>query len=211
MTDTSLFRLADMPLNFTIDRVDRLVEAFRPLDSFHVTHASLDGTENYSVRREMLRAHKAAIVIPYDPATDQLVVIRQFRIGAAIQTPNAAALELPAGLVDEGESLLQAAGRELTEETGLTASIIAPCFTVMTSPGLCDEVASFFLAIVDASRLNGRAGVMEEQEDILPFAASVDVLLDAADAGNIANGMLFTALQWFARKGRALAQQVATK
>ena len=135
-------RLADQPLDFTITAEERLADGFRPLDRLFVSHASLDGTQRFEgVRREVLRAREAAIILPYDPNTDEIVIIRQFRIGAALKTPNAAALELPAGLLDGDEKPAVAAVRELREETGLEALATAPIFSVLTSPGLCDELS----------------------------------------------------------------------
>ncbi|MEM6551106.1 MAG: NUDIX hydrolase [Planctomycetota bacterium] len=58
-------------------------------------------------------------------------------------------IELPAGLagdVDDTESLLSAARRELEEETGYTAEAWFRLPTVCTSPGLTDEAMTFFLA-----------------------------------------------------------------
>ena len=47
-------------------------------------------------------------------AEERVVLVRQARPAIDAQL-----LELPAGLVDEGEDLLSAAQRELREETGL--------------------------------------------------------------------------------------------
>ncbi|ALN71967.1 MULTISPECIES: NUDIX domain-containing protein [unclassified Aureimonas] len=206
MSDPYRQRLEDQHLDFTVEREERLCDGFRPLDSVTVRHAPLGRDAWLTARREFLRSGHAAIVIPYDPARDEIVVIRQFRIGAAMTSGKAAALELPAGLVDAGEAPLLAARRELEEETGLVASAIAPCFTALSSPGLCDEVATYFLALVDAGALNGRGGKLDEQEDIIAVRAPVDALIEAVDSGSVENGFLITAAHWFARHGRARAQ-----
>ncbi|MFD2237883.1 NUDIX domain-containing protein [Aureimonas populi] len=197
---------ADAALAFRLISTERLGGAFRPLDKVTVAHDSLSGGRELTVSREVMRAGTAAVIIPYDPVRDAIVAIRQFRIGAALATPFAAPLELPAGLLDEGEDAATAARRELAEETGLAATAIEEAFAILSSPGLCDEKAVVFLALVDASALAGSAGLAAENEDIVPAAFAVDALVAAADEGRILNGFLFASLQWFARKGRERAQ-----
>lgn len=58
-------------------------------------------------------------------------------------------VELPAGLagdMDASEPLLEAAKRELEEETGYTAQQWKRLSTASSSPGLTDEAITFFLA-----------------------------------------------------------------
>lgn len=206
MSDIYRHRLEDQPLDFTVEKDERLYPGFRPLDSVTVRHAPLGREEPLTARREILRSGHAAIVIPYDPERDEIVVIRQFRIGAALTSGKAAALELPAGLVDEGEDALEAARRELEEETGLLTAAIAPAYSILSSPGLSDEIATFFLALVDTSTLGGHGGMKDEGEDIIAIRAPVDALIEAVDAGSLENGFLVSAAHWFARHGRARAR-----
>lgn len=65
---------------------------------------------------------------------DKLVLIRQYRypLGDFVY-------EFPAGLVEPGEDLLDAAGRELYEETGLTFTPAAQTRPLFTTIGLTDE------------------------------------------------------------------------
>lgn len=51
--------------------------------------------------------------------SDRIVLTRQFRPG-----PGRVLIDLPGGIVDDGESILDAAGRELVEETGFTADSV---------------------------------------------------------------------------------------
>ena len=76
--------------------------------------------------------------------TDQqeLLFVRQFRYPYGEVIP-----ELPAGKLDrDGENPLEAAKRELYEETGATAKQYRSLGKLYPSPGFCDEVIHLYLA-----------------------------------------------------------------
>lgn len=207
MPDTGFrSRLEDQSMRFEIEKTARAFDGFRPLEVVTITHEGLGRDHDSRVRREIVRGGQCAVVIPYDPVRDAIVVVRQFRIGAALATPNAAPIELPAGGVDDNEDPAAGAARELEEETGLTALAVSHCFSILSTPGLTDEKALIFLAIVDAGSLQGAAGKADEHEDILPILAPVDALIEAVDEGLVQNGFLVLAVNWFARHGRARAR-----
>lgn len=72
---------------------------------------------------------------------DCFLIVRQFRHGASCLTK-----EFPAGMVDEGEEPLEAAIRELEEETGYHAGKITQIGSINPNPAFMDNTSFTFLA-----------------------------------------------------------------
>lgn len=93
-----------------------------------------------SGRKDYVVVHPggAVAVLPVDG--DEVVLIRQYRaaIGEWI-------LEAPAGTLEAGEAPEVCAGRELIEETGLSAAELVPLGAIFTTPGFSDEVIHLYL------------------------------------------------------------------
>lgn len=110
---------------------------------------------------QRIRGHAVAIILPRFANGDTLLV-EQYR--PALGQP---CLEFPAGLVgDEAdkpdEALLQAAGRELLEETGYRAEQLRWLFQGATTPGMSSEKVDFILA-EDLHHEHAGGGVDDEQ------------------------------------------------
>jgi ADP-ribose pyrophosphatase len=93
-----------------------------------------------TVDMDLIRHPGASAVVPVTPAK-QVVMIRQYRhaLGGYIW-------EIPAGTLDPEEAPLECAKRELTEETGFTASQWERLGEVTPVPGYSDERIHLFLA-----------------------------------------------------------------
>lgn len=77
-----------------------------------IVHRTLRLPDGRTAVWDMLDAAATVAVLPLT-SSGEVVLVRQFRAG-----PMARVLSLPGGLVDAGESVLDAAARELREETG---------------------------------------------------------------------------------------------
>lgn len=86
-------------------------------------------------------AELATAVVVVAVTDDQLVMVEQYR-----PTIRETQLELPAGIVDAGESFTQAAERELREETGFEASSTSLLQTVWCTTGMLRHRRGFVFA-----------------------------------------------------------------
>src|SRR5690554_230079 len=89
--------------------------------------------------REWINHPGASAVIPVFK-NDETLLVRQFRypMGRAM-------LEVPAGKIDPGESTLDCAIRELSEETGLVGGEFVKVGAVATTPGFTNEVIHLYI------------------------------------------------------------------
>ena len=90
--------------------------------------------------REIIRHPGAVCVLPLTDDGD-VIFVNQFRYAL-----NKVTLEMPAGKLEKGEDPKEAALRELSEETGLTAKNIVHIGDLYTTPALIDEVIHMYIA-----------------------------------------------------------------
>jgi ADP-ribose diphosphatase len=111
-------------------------------------------------RRDVIRHSGSVVVLAVDDSTQPARVLleRQYRHAA-----NDYLWELPAGRIDPGEHELQAAKRELLEETGYTAAKWRRILKFYASPGFVAETMAVFLAT------GLRAGIAQPEEDEIIF------------------------------------------
>ena len=192
--------IADTHRAVTVEETRLDLDGFRRVETIFYRE---DGS-GLRARRELVRAQEAVAVVIRDPATDRMVLIRQYRHGATLAQGRGFCVELVAGLIDEGEDPAETARRETMEESGLAVTRMEHLTTFMTTPGLADEVLHVFYAEADAGDLTDRAGAEEESEETLPFTCTLDEALRAIDTGAVGNGILMVALLMYARRRDAL-------
>jgi len=114
-------------------------------------------------------ARPAVLVLAQTAVTGRVVLLRQYRVPLG-----AYALEFPAGLADENESIEETARRELLEESGFEGRILDISPLLCTSPGLASEL--IVIAHVEVQERPEHLPRHEASEEIEVLLLSVDEL-----------------------------------
>jgi len=122
---------------------------------FSVTEDHATDGKGYEIRRSIVRHNGSAVMMAVD-AKKRILLVRQYRLPAGM-----AMWELPAGRLDPGEKPLQAAKRELIEETGYRARKWRKLAAFYPSPGFVAEKMTIFLA---TDLIAGEAQPMEDEK-----------------------------------------------
>ncbi len=111
--------------------------------AFWVTTDDVLEPSGVRTRRDIVRHSGSVVILAVDETQSEPRVIleRQYRHAAGCYLH-----ELPAGRIDEGESELGAAKRELLEETGYSAKNWKRVLRFWASPGFVAEAMSIYLA-----------------------------------------------------------------
>ena len=173
-----------------------LYNGFFSLVRYRFRHRLFNGEMSKEVVREVFERGHAAVLLPYDPLRDEVVLIEQIRIPAYDTSPTPWLLELVAGIIEPGENVEQVVRREAMEEAGLTVKRVAPIINYLASPGGTSERLSVLVGEVDASVAQGCHGLEEENEDILVHVVSREQAYRWVEEGKIDNAASVIALQW---------------
>ena len=107
---------------------------------FNINRLQVELPDGRNAVRDVVR-HPGAVAIVALTEDGRICLVRQYRTALGRVT-----VEIPAGKLDPGEDPLEAASRELVEETGMQAEKIAFLTTIASSDGFCDELIHIYMA-----------------------------------------------------------------
>ena len=175
---------------------ETLYSGFFSMDLYRFRHRLFNGEMSGEIRREIFERGHAAVLLPFDPVRDEVVLVEQIRIAAYDTSESPWLLEMVAGMIEEGESVEDVARREALEEAGLVVGRTKPVLSYLASPGGTSERLSIMVGEVDATTAEGIHGLADENEDIRVHVVSREQAYQWVEEGKIDNAASVIALQW---------------
>ena len=192
-----------------VDLVERVLtyDGYFKIVRYRLRHSLFEGGMGPEITREVFDRGQAVAVLPYDPVTDQVVLIEQFRPGAYAIGTDPWLIETVAGIVEAGEDIEDVVRRETQEETGLHLQDLRPIARYFATPGGSSETVDLFLGRVQAADAGGIFGLASEGEDIKVHALNFRAAMDWLQQDKIKVATTIIALQWLSLHRRDIRDQ----
>ena len=171
----------------------------------HLQHRLFRDGWSETLEREVVLHGRVGAMVPYDPRTDTVVLVEQFRNGkfaAGDQQPWS--ISIPAGMIEDGEDPEQMARREIFEETGCEAGRIEEVMTFYSMPGGSSQRMTIFCAEVAAENATGFHGLAEEGEDIRVFSEPYSRCRGMLENDQFDNAATIIGIEWLGRNRKRL-------
>lgn len=180
---------------------------FFRMEKYRLKHTLYAGGWSPEISREVFVRGSCVAVLLYDPHTDQVILIEQFRAGAIYNPDRAWLVEIVAGAIEEGETAVDVAYRESLEEAGCEIQELMVINEFYTTPGCSAERITLFCGKVDSTQIGGIHGLDHEDEDILVCAIDFKDAYVMLENNDIESAIPIVALQWLALNKDKLQKQ----
>lgn len=192
-----------IPTPRTLDDIDlrsreTIGQGWGKLERFTFRHRRFDGTWSDVVTRDLYTIAEVAMVLPYDPALDAVLLIEQFRTCGLVWNEPTWLFEAIAGVIDPGETPPQVARREAIEEADCAIGEPILIGKLYSSPGGYGERSYIYAAKADLSEIGGVHGLAHEHEDIRAVVVPLAEAERATQDGRISDAKTFLMIQWVA-------------
>jgi len=167
------------------------------VDRSYVNTGGKAGTWEFATRKNEMRSVCMIAIKQQSPPT--IVLVRQFRVPV-----DAWVVELPAGLIEPGEGIDEAALRELAEETGYHGNVVRVGPYGYNSPGMSDERVA--CVRIDVTGRGSSAPTADERIEVLelPLQGLTDALQMLESDGTHIDAKL-----WFFAEGLPAPSRLA--
>jgi nudix-type nucleoside diphosphatase (YffH/AdpP family) len=182
-------------------QVETLSDAWYVLRRATFERRQPDGSWAQEAREAYDRGNGAAALL-HDPDRDTVLLVRQYRAPVHLNDhPDGMLLEVPAGLIDDGEDAAEAMRRELREEVGHDVDDLHAVYQLYMSPGSVTERLSLYLGTYgDRTRVGDGGGLADENEQIEVVELGLDDARAMADGGEIADAKTVLLIEALARQ-----------
>lgn len=169
---------------------ERAYNGFFKMDLLKFDQTRFNGEVMNDVVREVFIRKPVVFLSLFDPKNKVHLFTKQVRVGAIVseESDTDMVIEPIAGIIDDGETALEAAVREAKEETGIDINIesIKVIQKGFTTPGGSSEFAYFATGLFNSEKYTPQTGGLEgEQEDISTSIVSHKQALEMIKNGEI--------------------------
>ena len=187
-------------MNYQIIDKKRVFDRFIKIDEITLKRETFRDKNIEEIIRYHIARPEAVGVLLENVSSQHMVLVEQFRYASLGKiTGNGWTTEILAGLIDDGESPLEAARRETFEETGYRVNQLVPISTYFTSIGISDEqIHLFYGKVTDEDQTGPGGGVQHQSEDLRVVELDYPTLTRKIRNGEINDGKTIIAAQWLA-------------
>lgn len=190
----------DLTGDVTVLAHNRPYAKFFAIEEMDLRVRQYDRRMGPKVNRAALVVGQAAVVLPYDPQRDRVLLVEQFRAPVFMAGDRMPWVWEPiAGLLEPGETAEEAARREALEEAGLTFRHLEPAGEMYSSTGSSTEYLHLFIGLTDLPDKAAGLGGVDAGEDIKSAVITYDQLMQRVDDRLCRDMPLVTTALWLAR------------
>ncbi len=184
----------------TVEWIDseRLVEGFFTVDKIRLRHTMYSGEMSPPLVRFLLRRPDAVCAVVVNTESNSMYFVRQFRLGPAAKGDPAWMVELTAGLVDEGETPLQAILREIKEELGFMVATAQEVTMLYPSSAIISErIFLYYVEVNNAQRVSDGGGNPHEHEDLEIIEVPLPMVESFMREERLTDAKTLIGLRWY--------------
>lgn len=195
-----------------VQRKTRAYTGYFGVDEISLRHELFDGSMSPVLERSYFIGGDAALVLPYDPVRDIVLVVEQMRMAPLGRgDPEVWHLEPIAGRIDPGETAEQTVIREAHEEADLTLDSLEVVARGYASPGDSTTYFHMFVGLTDLPDGTARvSGLESEAENIRSRLISFKDFMAMAECLALANTPLTLLAYWLSHHRSRLRSESRT-
>jgi GDP-mannose pyrophosphatase NudK len=151
--------------------------------------------KNTTIRRFVVTRPDAVAILLYNKTNHKVILVKQFRAPVFVKENDGNVLEVPAGIMEKGENILETLVRETLEETGYRLNNPQFLSVFYPSVGVMNERIHLYLGVVeDSDKVEKGGGLDSEKEYLEVIEMSPEELFQLIDEGKIKDGKTMVAV-----------------